>query len=377
MRQSLRLGRIAGAEVGVNWTVLGIALLLAFGLYGTVLPEAAPGYPALVYGLLAGLTVILFLSCLLGHELAHVLVARRFGVTARRITLWLLGGVSELDGEAPTPRAELFIAGAGPLTSLAFGALGAAAMFGVSALGGPGAVVVALAWLTAVNVLLAVFNLLPGAPLDGGRVLRAVLWRIRGDRDWAQIAADWAGVGLGLALGALGLAAVLYQSGYGGLWLILLGWFLITAANADRARVRITSALAGHSVGDIMSTGVECGYVTETAEQFLDRVVSHSRHRAFPVIDLDGQAAGLVRRADVVRLPAPQRAAVRLGDLASASRPICVVPVEAAATDALKGLGPMTPLACVTSAGRLVGVVSAADVSHAVEVDAANRRSPV
>jgi Zn-dependent protease/CBS domain-containing protein len=374
MWHSWRLGRIAGVEVGVHWTVFGIALLLVFGLYGSVLPDAAPGYSAVAYGTWAVVAAILFLFSLLGHELAHVLVARRFGVTARRITLWLLGGVSELDGEAPTPRAELFIAGAGPLTSLVLGGLGAAAAFGVNALGAPGVVVVALAWLAGVNVLLGVFNLLPGAPLDGGRLLRAVLWRIRGDRDRAQIAADWAGMGVGLVLGALGLAELLYTGGRGGLWLILLGWFLITAANADRTRVRITSALAGHSVGDIMSTGVECGYVTETAEQFRDRVVAHSRHHAFPLIDLDGHVAGLVRAADVVRLPPPQRAVVRLGELAPSTRPMKAVPVDAAATDALKGLGPMTPLVCVVDAGRLVGVVSAADVSHAVEVDAAARR---
>jgi Zn-dependent protease len=373
MLQSWRLGRIAGVEIGLHWTVLGIALLLAFGLGGSVLPAAAPGYPGFVYGTWAVLSAILFLFCLLGHELAHVLVARRFGVTARRITLWLLGGVSELDGEAPTPRAELFIAGAGPLSSLAFGGISAGLAYGVGALGGPGVVVVSLAWLAAVNVLLGVFNLLPGAPLDGGRVLRAVLWRIRGDRDRAQIAADWAGVGLGVALGALGLVELVYVRGFGGVWLILLGWFLVVAANADRTRVRVTGALAGRSVRDIMSGGVVYGNVTESAGQFLDRVVAGSRHHAFPLVDLDGRVVGLVRRADLFRLTPAQRAMGRLADVSARADPVGVVPVDTAAVDAVKALGPASPLVCVTDGGRLVGVVSAADVSHAVELSSASR----
>jgi Zn-dependent protease len=373
MWNSWRLGRVAGVEVRVNWTVLGIVLLLVIELSGSVLPQAAPGHPALVYWAWAVLVAALFLLSLLGHELAHVVVARRFGVRARRITLWLLGGVSELDGEAPTPRAELLIAGAGPLCSVLFGAVAAGVAFGAAAFGGPTVVVAAVSWLAGVNVLLGVFNLLPGAPLDGGRVLRAGLWWLRGDKDRAQITADWAGFGLGVALAAVGLIEVVYARGFGGLWLVLLGWFLMMAANADRARVRIFRALAGRSVRGIMSAQVDYGYVSESAEQFVDRVMSHSRHRVFPLVDLDGSVAGLVRRADLARVPPPQRALVRLADLAAPTREGGVVPAAAAAVDAVKSLGPMTPLACVVEDGRLVGVVSAADVSHAVEVGAPAR----
>src|SRR5262245_45449787 len=121
MRQSFRLGRIAGVDVGVNWSVLVIVVFLAFGLATNVLPVAAPGFPALAYAGWAFVVALLFFVGLLAHELAHVVVARRYGVRAKRITLWLLGGVSELDGEPPTPRADLFVAGAGPLTSLLIG----------------------------------------------------------------------------------------------------------------------------------------------------------------------------------------------------------------------------------------------------------------
>src|SRR5690606_35761152 len=181
----------------------------------------------------------------LGHELAHALTARRYGVEARRITLWLLGGVSELDTDAPTPRAEFLIAAAGPAASLVFGGVAAVGTLLAGFAGASPLIVVALTWLAGVNVLLAVFNLLPGAPLDGGRIVRAVMWRLRGDKDRAQIAANRAGVVVGILLAALGGLQILFLNNFGGLWLALIGWFLISAARAETTGVRLRRALDG------------------------------------------------------------------------------------------------------------------------------------
>ena len=182
MGQTFSLGRISGIRIGVNWSVLLIVALLAYGLAAGQFPAAAPRRPVAEYVAAAVVTAVAYLGSLLAHELAHSLVARRNGLKAEGITLWLLGGVSRLQGEVPDPGAEVRVAGVGPLVSLVLGGAFLLVAWLVHASGVQGVVVAALAWLGGINVLLAVFNVIPAAPLDGGRLLRAVLWRITKDR---------------------------------------------------------------------------------------------------------------------------------------------------------------------------------------------------
>jgi Zn-dependent protease/CBS domain-containing protein len=366
MRQSVRLGRIAGIEIGAHWSVLVIAALLAYGLATAVLPAGAPGRSTAGYVIVAIVVAILFLVGLLAHELAHALVARRYGVGVRRITLWLLGGVSELEGDPPTPRAELLIAGAGPVASLGFGGLAAAATAVADAGGGSRLLVVSLVWLAGVNIILAIFNLLPGAPLDGGRVVRAVVWRITGDRDRAQIAADRAGVVLGIVLGALGLLQVLILRNLSGLWLVLLGWFLVSAANAETAGVRLHRALDGRSVRDIMTADPVAGRENETIEAFVQRIAAEQPHASYPVVDPDGRLVGMVRLSDLARIPESGRSQTPLRAAAAPATDVPeTAPSEPASTVA-RTLTPATPLVAVTEDHRLVGVVSTGDVANAI-----------
>jgi Zn-dependent protease/CBS domain-containing protein len=363
VRQSFRFGRFAGIDLGVHWSVVVIAVLLAFGLADSVLPATARGYTTGSY-VAAGLILsVAFLVCLLGHELAHALLARHYGIGVPRITLWLLGGVSELDGEPPTPGAEFVIAAAGPGASLVIG--GTAAVV-AAATGAAGLVGVCLVWLAGVNLILGVFNLLPGAPLDGGRVLHAALWRLRGDRVRAQIAADRAGVVVGLILATIGLVEILFADNLSGLWLVLLAWFLISAANADRADTRMHSALDGLHVRDIMATDPVCGYDGQTVDQFVDTVAAGARHRAFPVIDLDRAVVGVVHLADLLRVPPEERGARRLRAVV---RPATVVlSPDLPAADAVAALSAWSPLAPVATDGRLIGTVSAEDVRRAIDL---------
>jgi Zn-dependent protease len=193
MKQTVPLGRVAGIPVGMHWSVLVMVIMIGWLLGVQILPGTTPGQPAAVYWAVAVPCAVTFMAALLAHELAHSLVARRHGVPVTSITLWALGGISELGGEPPTARADLRIAAAGPATSLAAGLIFGGLAAAVRAGGGPGIAVAALGWLAAVNVLLAAFNLLPGAPLDGGRILRAVLWRRTGDRMRAAQSAAAAG----------------------------------------------------------------------------------------------------------------------------------------------------------------------------------------
>jgi len=369
MKQTVRLGRIAGIRVGVHWTVLVIMALLVQALAITILPSAAPGQPRPVYWAVGVVGAVLFLLSLLTHELAHAVVARRFGVRVEQVTLWLLGGVAELADEAPSARADLLVAAAGPLTSIAAGiSFGAAALAG-TALGAPAIVNGAFVWLGLTNLVLAVFNLLPGAPLDGGRVLRALLWRWHGDRDRAALQAARAGHGLGLLLVLVGVAEVLFTRSFSGLWLALVGWFLLSAANAETAAARYHSLLGRVPVRAAMHVDPVCGYPQQTIDDFVRTVAASPRHRAFPVRDDAGHPVGVVRLADLARVPVAARSTVRLADIAA---PLTSVPVVEAAQPLadVALIVARGALALVVDGGVLVGVVSADDVTHATELAA-------
>ena len=181
MGENIRLGRIAGIPVGINWSILVIFCLLTWELADLVLPGYHRHEAAAIYWIAGIITTILFFASLLAHEVSHAVVAKRNGIGVRRITLWLFGGVSELESEALTPGADFRIAVVGPLTSFVLAAVyGALALLLPKAGGGEEVLVSALGWLAWINLLLGGFNLIPAAPLDGGRVLRAALWQRSG-----------------------------------------------------------------------------------------------------------------------------------------------------------------------------------------------------
>jgi Zn-dependent protease/CBS domain-containing protein len=368
MRHTMRVGTVAGIPVLVHWTVLVIMLLFAQGLALSVLPSYAAGQAPVLYWAVALVVAAVFMASLLGHELAHALVARHYGVRVRRITLWLLGGVAELDGQAPHPRADFLIAAVGPLVSLSSGVVFAAAALIVQALDGGALATVALAWLAAVNAVLAVFNLLPGAPLDGGRVLAAALWWLRGDRAGAHRAACRAGVVLGWVLIAAGLTQLL-MSNLGGLWLVVLGWFLVGAAQAESTGEVLRASLARLRVGDVMTPSPACGYTTQSVTNFVATVAWRRPYRTFPVLDLGGRLAGVVTLARLARVPAVNREVVRLADVLTPLDRVLVLHPASPLADAASALyASGSQLAVVAIDGHVSGVVSAGDVARAVEL---------
>ncbi len=253
MGQSVRIGRIAGIEVGFNWSLLVIFWLIAWSLAGARFPTQFPGYTSAAYWTAALVTAVLFFGSLLLHELAHAVVARRCGVAVDGITLWLFGGVARFRGEAMNARAELRIAAVGPGTSIVVGAVLLALSFGLAAAGTPPLVVGATRWLGIINLVLAVFNLVPGFPLDGGRVLRALIWKKRGDRVSATRTAARAGRIFAYVLIGLGIAEFALAASLGGLWFVFLGWFLLGAAQAEESQTLLRAALRDVRVQDAMS----------------------------------------------------------------------------------------------------------------------------
>ena len=237
MDETVHLGRIAGVRVGINWSLFVIFWLIAWSLASSELPHAAPGHSDVAYWLAGFAAAVVFYGCLLAHELAHAVVARHHGIEVEGIVLWLFGGVSRLKGEAATPDTELRVAFAGPATSLGLGLL----FWAVTLAIGTGSLAAAVTgWLGWLNGVLALFNLVPAFPLDGGRVLRALLWRTSGDKTSATLRAGRAGEAFGYVLICFGLVEFLAGAGLGGLWLVFLGWFLLAAARAEAG----TSALA-------------------------------------------------------------------------------------------------------------------------------------
>ncbi|HEY2437258.1 MAG TPA: site-2 protease family protein, partial [Solirubrobacteraceae bacterium] len=210
MSESLHLGRIRGIAVGINWSLLPVFFLLSWSLADTLLPAAAPGFAGWAYWVFAILTTAAFYASLLAHELSHAVVAQRHGVRIKGIVLWLFGGVAQMENDSPNPRAELEFTAAGPAMSFAVAA-GSLLLAGLVSLAGASSILVAaLRWLGEINILLGVFNLLPAFPLDGGRILRAVLWRRWGDRARATNAASRVGRIGGYVLIAIGLIAFVF-----------------------------------------------------------------------------------------------------------------------------------------------------------------------
>ena len=365
MRESLRLGRVLGIPVGISWTLLLVVGLLTYDL-AVGLPGGATAAAIAVAG---GAAVIFFASVLL-HELAHSVVARRYGLRIDGITLWLLGGVSRLDGEVPSAKAEFRIAIAGPATSavlaLGFGGLTLAA----SGLGGPAVVTSALGWLAVINGVVAVFNLAPAAPLDGGRVLGAALWAFRHDRDRARLGAARTGRVFGWLLIGFGVASFLTGAGFLGLWPALLGWFVLSLADAEARFYRLRIAARGRTVHDVMTpvTAGLPGWLT--VDGFLAQVDGLGTS-AFLVDRWEGGPGGIVSLDTLRAVPPEARGHTRVLDLA--------VPTDSLATAAVgedlitawaRATGPR-PALLVHEDGRVVGIVTPENLRRGAATSAA------
>ncbi|MEU8344795.1 site-2 protease family protein [Spirillospora sp. NPDC048832] len=366
MKQTFRLGTFRGIPVGMHWSVLVIMMLITEILARSVLPAADLTAPVAGRWAVAAVAAVLFLVSLAAHEFAHAFVARRHGVRVGSVTLWLLGGVAELDDEPPTARADLQMAGIGPLTSAAAAAVFAAAWAAGVVSGIPSIVTASLSWLAATNALIAAFNLLPGAPLDGGRVLRAMLWRRRGDRASASRAADRAGLILGRAMIGGGLLVLLLVNWFNGLWLALIGWFIVGSARAEQRSTDLREAAEGLRVTNIMTPDPDYGWAWQPVGSFIEDVALRSRQSVFPVVDVSGDPVGAVA-IDRLAVSPRRNGRITLADVCAPLDPGRVVgpdtPVAAllAAPPVVGGL-----IAVIVAEHRLIGIITTEDVQRAL-----------
>ncbi|BBZ49075.1 site-2 protease family protein [Mycobacterium heidelbergense] len=370
MRDGVPLGRIAGFEVKVHWSVIVILWLFTWSL-ATTLPGAVAGYSRPVYWLAGACGAVVLLASLLAHELAHAVVARRMGVSVGSVTLWLFGGVTSLQGEAKTPRAAFRIAFAGPATSLVLSAAFAGLAVALAAVGAAPIAVNVAWWLAVINLALGLFNLLPGAPLDGGRLVRAYLWRRHGDSVRAAVGAAHAGRVVAIVLIVLGLAEFLAGGLVGGVWLAFIGWFIFAAAREEEMQVTTRQALAGVRVTDAMTADPHAAPGWLTVQDFIERYLLGDRHSAYPVADPDGSIVGLVTLRQLRDVAPGRRATTTVREIAL---PLDAVPTAApseplsALIERLAAAGHGGGRALVIDEGRVVGMVTPADLARLIEV---------
>ena len=366
MNENLSLGRIAGIHVGLNWSLLVVVALIAWSLAGSILPSADPGQPVAAYWVAGVISALVFLLSLLAHELAHSIAAERRGVRVEGITLWLFGGVSQFSSETSSPGASALITFVGPLTSLVLGALFTAVAAALSGVAHTGLLQATLSWLGYINFLLGLFNLLPAFPLDGGRILQALLWLRTGDRLRATRIAARVGMVFAFLMIAYGLASfVAFGNPFGGIWWVFLGWFLLSAARSEEASGLLRQALSGVRVRDVMTPNPVQAPGDISVEEALHGYVLASRHSTFPVHDHEGRLSGLLTMAAVKRVPAEERASTRIGDVACALDQVPTVAPGAPATDLLdRPEGCSEGRTLVVDGDRLVGIVSPSDINR-------------
>ena len=364
----LRLGSVLGFEIRVDLSWLVIFFLVFWSLAEAVFPQDLPDQPRSTYFAMGLAGTLLFFASLLAHELSHALVSRAKGIPVEGITLFIFGGIARMRREPDAPRDELLIAGVGPLASLLIA--GFCALLGRAAGSvGLGAPVVAVAdYLAVINLVLAIFNLMPGFPLDGGRVFRAITWWVTGDRMKATRWAVLGGRAFGLLLIVLGAIQALTVSPLSGLWLVFIGWFLRTLAGSTLQRQVLQDLLSGFVTADLMSPRPEVVPAGISIADLVQRHFMRLRYGSYPVVD-GVELVGMVTLEDVKRIPQEAWTSTSTADAMTPLGDCAVVSPSTSLERALEELSRPSARgrALVLEAGRLVGIVSASDISRWIQ----------
>lgn len=360
MRSQIKLGRIAGIEIGLHYSWFIIAILIAFSL-AAHFHSVRSDWNQNVTWIAAIVTAVLFFVTLLLHELAHSVVAKSRGLKVREITLFALGGVSQIESEAPDAKSEFWIGIVGPLTSLVIGGICIliARLSGWRPNSEPSDPIIAvLLWLGYINLGLAAFNMIPGYPLDGGRVLRSVAWWITGNMVRATRIASQIGQAIAFLFILFGLFRFFVGENFGGLWLAFIGWFLLDASRSSYLQVGIMAGLRDRRVSDLMErdcASVE-GYIS--VRDFVDEYLLHSASRCFLVMQ-DHHAVGIVTPGEIRKVPRDAWDQTSVQAAMTPLNQLVTVPPDMPALKALELMskGNLYQLA-VVSDGKLQGMFS-------------------
>ena len=364
---AFRLGKVAGIPVYLDYSWFVIFFLLVWTIGFDLMPAAFPGLNQFYYLLIGAVTAILFFASLVVHELAHSIVAKRNGLRIRRITLFLLGGVSEMEDEPKDASLELKMAAAGPLASaaiaLSFGLIWlVSAAFGLSPL-----VQAPVFYLAFVNALMAGFNLIPAFPMDGGRVLRSVLWRRNGDIVRSTVAASNAGRTVASFIVFLGLFTMFLVDFVSGIWLVLIGWFISSSSTASLSQTVAAEELRGVRAADVMTRKVD-SVPPEMTLQDLSEEFLRTKHTGFPVLS-DGHLQGCVTVDDLRKSKRDSWATKTVGEAMTPKSKLVTTRPDDPAMDVLSAMqrGDIGRV-FVMDGDAVAGIITRSDVLKAIEL---------
>jgi len=360
--RKIRLFNLFGFEVNIDFSWIIIAILVAWSLSTGFFPFEYKNLSTQTYWIMGIVAALgLFISIIV-HEFSHSLVARAQGMPMKGITLFIFGGVAEMGEEPPNAKAEFFMSIVGPLSSIAI-ALLFYWLYSTGAHNGwPAPINGILKYLAIINGILAAFNLIPAFPLDGGRVLRSILWRIKGDLNWATRIASKIGSFFGIALIVFGFYRMFYGNLFGGMWMILIGLFLQNAARMSYQQLITREALEGEPVSRFMKSDPITVKPSTTVEQLLEDYIYQYHYKMYPVVDLD-KLIGCITVKQVKEVPKEKRHEKTVGELnTECSSDNTIGPQE----DAMKALSAMNRTGIsrlmVVESGRLVGIVTLKDM---------------
>jgi Zn-dependent protease/predicted transcriptional regulator len=363
-RHEIELFKIAGVQIAIDYSWLIIFALVLWSLSAGYFPELHPGFPRTEYWMVGIVATVLFFASIVTHELAHAVVANRLGQPIERISLFIFGGMAHLGHEPTSARDEMKIAAAGPLTSFVLGAI-FLALPHLLGLYGPFPMWASVFdYLGFINFALGLFNLLPGFPLDGGRILRAVFWARSGDfRQATARASEW---GQGVAYGLIFLGALQIFAGslVGGLWLIFIALFLKGAASSSYQSLVMEQVLGSVRVSDLMvREPITIDAATIVAEAVNDHFMSHG-HGGYPVMS-QGHAVGLITLSQVRNCPVEERAHKRVSEIMRPIDPAIVITAEAPVSNALRQMAQSdSGRLIVMDQDRLTGLISRSAIAH-------------
>jgi len=359
VKSSFRLGRIAGIEIGIHYSWLLVFVLIAWSLAQGFFPEYYPGWDLATYWITGVLAALFLFVSVLVHELAHSLVAIARGLPVHGITLFIFGGVSRIAGEPEKPRVEFAMAVVGPLASLALAGI----FWGFHQIVGEqdSPLAAMLFYLALINALLAGFNLIPGFPLDGGRILRSIIWGATGNLTRATNIAAMIGRFFGWGLVGFGIFQLFSGNFLGGIWIAFIGWFLSNAADASRREITVRGRLAGVPVRAVMDQSSETISPQTLVEQLVQDIFLRRRRRAAAVYQ-DDRLVGIVTITDVKGLPQQKWAETPVMEIMT-REPLYSIGVDNDLNEALKLLvqHELNQL-LVLEEGRLAGFLNRADI---------------